>query len=372
MRSVYDIVKETEEGTVMKKTYRVAVVGTGWRAEFYMRICQAVPDLFSLYGIWYHSENGRKSVENYNVPQVSEFEEILKLRPDFVVLSLNGAGMKEAFSFFSDRNIPMLIETFMLKDETELAEVYENLKNARVQFAEQYMYQPLNAARLCVAQTGVLGDIYHVRMSIPTHHHPASLVRLFLNERERLPVISAKSYTHKLLKGPGRGGDPKDEELFEGRHEIVTYDYGDKQAVNDFEDMQHRSFMRSNYFLVRGSRGEIVNEHVTYMLDALTPVEYDLKRVTAGAGVDLQGLFLRGVSAGQLGWVFQNRFMPARLYDDEIAVAECMYQMTEYLENGKAFYGIEDVLTDIYFALLTDEALKTGQQVSAHKQAWME
>ena len=130
--------------------------------------------------------------------------------------------------------------------------------------------------------------------------------------------------------------------------------------------------MRSNYFLVRGSRGEIVNEHAVYMLDALTPVEIDLKRVTAGAGVDLQGLFLRGVNGGQAGWLYLNPFMPARLYDDEIAVAECMRRMAEYVQGGSGFYGIGDVLTDVYYAHLTQKALDTGEAVRAEKKIWME
>lgn len=356
----------------MKKPYRVAVVGTGWRAEFYIRICQACPEMFSLSGIWYHSEKGKNSVQHLGVPLVNTYEEIAQLKIDFVVLSLGGGAMKEALLYFAEKKIPALAETFLLSDVNEMNGLYERLKDAPVQFAEQYRYQPLNAARLKIKESGVLGDVYHVRMSIPTHHHPAALVRLFLNLHHQLPVISARAYEHQALKGPGRAGDPDGEEMFTAKHEIVTYDYGDKQAVNDFEDMQHRSFMRSNYFLVRGSRGEIVNEHVTYMKDALTPIEYDLKRVTAGAGVDLQGLFLRGVSGGQDGWLFENRFKPTRLYDDEIAVAECMYLMGKYIETGESFYGISDVLTDIYFAHLTGCALKTGENIRAEKQAWME
>jgi len=135
--------------------------------------------------------------------------------------------------------------------------------------------------------------------------------------------------------------------------------------------MQHRSFMRNNYFLVRGERGEIVNEHVSYMKDFMTPVEYDLKRVTAGSGVDLQGMFLRGVSGAQEGWLYYNRFIPARLYDDELAVAECMYAMGEYIDEGKRFYGLNDALTDIYYAYLTEEAIKSGEKVHAQKQSWM-
>jgi len=350
---------------------RIAIVGTGWRSEFYVRIAKACPEMFELCGIWYHSEKGRASAVKAGVPLFDSMDDIAKLKPDYAVVSLPGSAMIDALVFLSERGIPCLAETFTLPDVQSMSDAYAKLKNAAVQVAEQYQFQPLNAARLMTAKSGVLGKIYHVRMSIPTRHHPASLVRMFLNTKDALPQISAQKFMHKALKGPGRAGDPKKEEWFDAFHEIVTYDFGDVQAVNDFEDMQHRSFMRNNYFLVRGERGEIVNEHVSYMKDFMTPVEYDLKRVTAGSGVDLQGMFLRGVSGAQEGWLYYNRFIPARLYDDELAVAECMYAMGEYIDEGKRFYGLNDALTDIYYAYLTEEAIKSGEKVHAQKQSWM-
>lgn len=351
---------------------RVAVAGTGWRAEFFMRAAIALPERFQLVGILYHSEESREKAKKWKVPLVNTYEELAKLNPDFVCLAVNGDGMREGLNRLNKLGIPVLCETFVMKSAQELNDLYSEIRGMRLQFAEQYQFQPLNAARLRLARSGKLGKVYQVHMSIPTRHHPASLVRLFLDAGFRLPVISGKRYMHSVLRGPSRAGDPVGETEFSASHELIVYDYGDAQAINDFEDMQHRSFMRANYFLVRGSRGEIANEHAVYMKDELTPCEFELNRVTAGAGVDLQGLFLRGVSGGQDGWLYENEFMPARLYDDELAVASCMSAMARYIETGEQFYGLEEELTDMYFALLTGEAVETGRDIQAKKQSWMD
>lgn len=350
---------------------RVAVVGNGWRAEFFMRICQALPEKFLLCGIHYHSDASYEKAKKWNVPLVNTYEALKDLKPDFVCLAVNGASMEEALEFFFKNDIPVLCETFVMPSVEEMNRLYAKLRGMRIQFAEQYQFQPLNYARLKLVNSGVLGDVYQVHFSIPTHHHPASLARLFLNAGHALPVISGKKYVHNVLRGPGRAGDPKEETLFQASYELVTYDYGDRQAINDFEDMQHRSFMRGNTFIVRGSRGEIYNERVTYMQNEITPCSYELERVTAGAGVDLQGLFLRGVSGGQQGLLYENPFMPARLYDDELAVASCMQEMVNYLKSEKSFYSLEDELTDMYFALVTAEALKTGKDIQTQHQSWI-
>ncbi len=219
---------------------------------------------FELCGIMYHSDKGRASVADRGVPLVSTLDELAALKPDYMVLSLKGVAMFDAMRFCAQRGIPALCETFGARTVDELNDMYALLKGARIQFAEQYQFQPLNAARLALARSGALGQVYHVRMSIPTRYHPVSLMRLALGAGQRLPVITARAYSHAVLKGPGRAGDPVGESEFAARQEVVTLDYGDVQAVNDFEDMQHCSFMRSNYFLIRGGRGEIVNEQATW------------------------------------------------------------------------------------------------------------
>ena len=350
---------------------RVAIAGTGWRADFFARICEALPERFELIGIMYHSEKSRDTVTKYNVPLTTSLDELCAMKPDYIVLSLNGKVMPDAMRTCARHGIPVLCETFTMENEEALNAFYAELKDAKIQFAEQYKFQPLNYARQALADKGVLGDVFHMRMSISTHHHPAALVRLTLGKGFELPVISAFKQTHRILKGPGRAGDPDKEEYVDAVHEITFFDYGDKLGINDFEANQHRSFNRSNYFLIRGSRGEIVNESASYMLDELTPVRIELKREVAGAGVDLQGMFLRGVSAGTFGMLYESEFMPARLYDDELAVASTMAGMSRYVFEGEGFYSFEEELTNMYFSLLTERALATGEKQQAQAQSWM-
>ena len=65
--------------TYTGKPTRVAVAGTGWRAEFFMRICAALPERFELCGIMYHSDKGRASVADRGVPLVSTLDGLAAL-----------------------------------------------------------------------------------------------------------------------------------------------------------------------------------------------------------------------------------------------------------------------------------------------------
>lgn len=113
---------------------------------------------------------------------------------------------------------------------------------------------------------------------------------------------------------------------------VFHLDYGEKQAFNDLEGDQCRAWIRREHYNIRGDQGEVYDDEVYYMEDFLTPVHYSLERMMTGAGTNLEGSFLRGVR-GQKGWVYENPFRPARMFDDEIAVA------TLHAENGRIRTG---------------------------------
>ena len=52
----------------------------------------------------------------------------------------------------------------------------------------------------------------------------------------------------------------------------------------------------------------------------------ELKRINKGEYENAEGYFLKGIMVGER-WVYENPFMPARLYDDEIAIAACLQKM---------------------------------------------
>ncbi|HXO95248.1 MAG TPA: hypothetical protein VN857_01580, partial [Chthoniobacterales bacterium] len=69
-------------------------------------------------------------------------------------------------------------------------------------------------------------------------------------------------------------------------------------------------------------------------------------------------------------WWYQNPLAPARLSDDEIAIATCLESMAHYLETGNSFYGLAEASQDHYLSILIDEAAKSGNPVESSNQIW--
>jgi hypothetical protein len=68
--------------------------------------------------------------------------------------------------------------------------------------------------------------------------------------------------------------------------------------------------------------------------------------------------------------VFRNPFLPARLSDDEIAIAELLVRMSEHVAGGPPVYSLAEAAQDHYLALLMRQAAATGEPVRSEPQAW--
>ena len=68
--------------------------------------------------------------------------------------------------------------------------------------------------------------------------------------------------------------------------------------------------------------------------------------------------------------VYENPFYPARLNDDEIAVASSLKAMKEYVETGKEFYPLKEALQDTYLSFAMEGAAAGGETVTTKTQAW--
>lgn len=140
-------------------------------------------------------------------------------------------------------------------------------------------------------------------------------------------------------------------------------------ALYDFEQNQHRSWVRTNHLAVRGDRGEIFDTHLNVLQDVSTPLHLDLKRIHKGEMENQEGHYLEGVIAGER-WVYRNPFAPGRLYDDEIAIATCLQKMADYVDGGPSFYGLPEAAQDHYIGLMIERAIATGSTVTTVQQAW--
>jgi hypothetical protein len=58
------------------------------------------------------------------------------------------------------------------------------------------------------------------------------------------------------------------------------------------------------------------------------------------------------------------------LYDDEIAIASCLQKMADYVFDGPSFYSLEDASQDHYLGMMIEQAIQTGETVTAVPQRW--
>lgn len=349
---------------------RFALIGTGWRAGFFARMAEMLPERFELTGVVCHSERGRAIAgEQWHVRVYENLEEPLADRPDFVVASVPGSAVPELARFYASHDMPIMFETYCSESVEAMTALYREVGGARIQVAEQYPFQPMHAARIRTAVSGVLGRIYQARASFIQNYHTLAVLRRLLNVGMELPVVYAYHREDRRAAGPTRAGLPTEDKLETVAQEMFLLDYGDRTAIGDYESMQQRSWIRHPIVMVRGERGEILNDRVTYLKDYLTPITYPLLRSQAGTDGNLEGHYLRGIQ-GNGEWVYRNPYLPARMMDDEIAVAACMEAMADYARGGKAFYPLEEAFQDHYICLLIQEAARTVRPVQAQKQLW--
>jgi hypothetical protein len=78
---------------------------------------------------------------------------------------------------------------------------------------------------------------------------------------------------------------------------------------------------------------------------------------------------LKGIQVGD-EWVYRNPVAPAPLFDDEIAIADCLLRMGEYAWGGADFYPLAEACQDRYLDIAIHESAREGRTVVTESQAW--
>ncbi len=352
-------------------TLRFAIIGGGWRAAFFLRVAAALPDRFEVSGILTRSHHRRAELAAaFGVASSDTLDDLLGRRPRFVVVSTPWETTPTLLRELTERGIPVLTETPPAPDIDGLRALQPlDAVGARIQVAEQYQFQPFHAARLSVAHSGRLGRISQAQVSAAHGYHGVDLIRRLLAFGREPLTIRAQRFVSPIVAGPDRSGPPAEERIAESEQVIAWLDAGDRLGVYDFTDDQYFSWVRSYRVLVRGERGEIHDRTVRRLVDYRTPVETELMRRDAGHDGNHEGFYLNGITLGD-DWIYRNPFAPARLSDDEIAVASCLSGMADWLDGGPDVCSLADGAQDHYLGLLIDEAARSGKTVHASGHVW--
>ncbi|MDM5340628.1 Gfo/Idh/MocA family oxidoreductase [Fictibacillus enclensis] len=353
-----------------------SIIGGGsFRAQYYLRIVHMLPQIFQVAGMVVRDETqGKELEERWSVKTYRTLGHLLENEhPDFVVTSLSGSVNARYVMELADMDLPVLSETPPGNSLQELYTLHEELtvKKKKIQVAEQYHLHPMHMARLSLIQSEFLGKVTEATVSISHFYHGISLIRKMLGITFENAVITGKRFVSPILAGPGREGPPKEEKLISAERDLAWLQFDGKLGIYDFTKDQHRSWIRSNHLSVRGTKGELFDERISVLQDYQTPLPLSFQRVNKGEQENQEGYYLDGILAGER-WVYKNPFAPARLYDDEIAIATCLKKMAHYVSGGPDFYSLQEASQDHYLGLMIQKAIETGQPVHTENQPWSE
>ncbi|WP_157987907.1 Gfo/Idh/MocA family oxidoreductase [Jiangella endophytica] len=348
------------------------VVGTGWRAEFFLRIAQALPERFEVRAVLARSASRAAGLTTtFGVPVVDDPCELRGFGTvDFAVVSVPASSAPALTTSFVGSGIPVLTETPPAPDLPGLLALYDELgATAPVRVAEQYRHQPHHAARLALAGSGLIGPVTYTRISVAHGYHAMSLVRLALGTEMAAPVVRAVRFADPAVRPHDRDGWRDELTVEPGTNTIATLDFGDRTAVYEFSGEQYLSPIRGRHLAIRGERGEIVDDQLSYVRGPRDVVRSTIRRDDTGRDGDLAGLCLRELTCdGRRVW--QNPFGTARLSDDELAGAAILAEMADFVRTGRGGYGLVDAAQDQYLSLLVDEAARSGTPLAGTSQPW--
>lgn len=327
---------------------RFAIVGSGWRSLFYVRIAKALPEKFKLLAMLCRTqEKADKMTIEYNIPTSTSEAEVLAMKPDFIVSAVNKTSMNEVARHFASLGIPVLSETPAALDANTLFETWNDYKNGfKIQVAEQYFQYPIYAKLIQTVQSGIIGNPVSIHISAMHDYHAASIIRKLLQCGCEDVKITGKSFDMLVTDTKTRYETLTDGKIVskEEKHLVMEYESG-KIAFYDFMSDQYRSGIRNPHILIRGTRGEICDDMLYYLNEDNLACS---QKITC-----------------------ENPYEKVHLTEDEAAIATLMIDMKNFINNGNEAYPMAEALEDAYLAgLMTLAANNPYQTFETQARPW--
>lgn len=345
-----------------------AIIGTGWRAEYYWRIGAAL-DALDCVGIV-----SRAPKEGLPVPVYLSLDECLRTaKPDFVVTAVPWPVNPKLITELVERGVPVLAETPPAPDLDGLRALWAKVGSARlVQVAEQYARMPAHAARLALVRSGVIGAPTRVDVSSTHQYHAIALIRTFLGVGRRPAEVRAVRHTAPLADPLSRAGwaDPVETRQAMTTLATIAFD-GGGFGVYDFTDNQWHNQLLARRLLVRGTVGELHDQDVLRLAADRTIVRSSIVRRQTGYDLDLDGFDTDHITFGS-EVLFRNPFPGLRYNDEEIAIGTLLADMAAWVRgSGPEPYPLADGCHDHAIALAVEQAAETGAAVRVDDQPWV-
>lgn len=327
---------------------RFAVIGSGWRSFFYLRIAAALPHIFSIAAVKVRSEEKKRSiVADFKVKAVLTDQEVYELRPDFVVVAVNKASLFSVSKEYLEMGIPVLCETPGAYGADEIRSALAYTPSVPYAIAEQYFLYPGYSALIRLIESGVIGRPTGLYISLCHEYHAVSLMRKLLGKKEHPHIVSSLEFPEEVPGGFSRYSASADGTLSSALRKVSLFAFeSGEHVLYDFSSNQYHSPLRCVSYRVEGEKGEIKDGHVSWVDERLK--NHDGEIENRRDRICFEGKVL-----------FENRFPGIVLSCDEYAIASLLVNFS------KAVRGEEDLLYPAGEALLDalSALVEPGKQV---------
>ena len=356
----------------MSGPIRFAIIGSGWRSEFHIRMAKAAPDRLQVVAVVTETDaEAERIAARWGVKTFRTIAEALAQKPEFVISAVGWPAM------------PVIVRELVAAGAKVLAEtppapVLEGLRSlwhdvgatGRVQVGEQYTRMPGHASRLAVTQAGTIGTVNSVEIASTHLYHAVSLVRAFLGVDMDSVVVNARTFTAPLADPLAFKGWVKDPKPEPRTTTIATLDFGGgRMGLYNFVENQWWNPLLARRIVIRGTLGEMVDDTVT-RLTSEGPVTSPIVYRRTGVDMNLEGNEVVHASFdGKV--IYRNQWVGTSLSEDDIAVASHDLAIGLWArDEGPAPYPLAQGCQDHAVGLAIEQSARTGADVTVKDEVW--
>lgn len=329
-----------------------AIIGSGYRAQYYARIAVRWPALFRACFLCRSEEKARSIFLQTGVPATVSVENVLSMKPDFAVIAVNKDSVADVAVEWIERGIPVLLETPAGSTPEQLKKLWElEQQGAKIAVCEQYHRYPILHAGIEAIDQGLIGEPRTAYLSIAHDYHGASLLRRMLKTAGEHYTMTGIALSTPVTRTDSRYEAFYDGESSQEERDVVQvlFDSG-KHAVYDFAGVQYRTFIRSRHITVRGEKGEWSDTIVSYVNEENEPVR---KFLMPNLPRDYRQFDTQDLKDLRKSW---RPELSMETLQDEFAISTILYDMGAFIEGGPAPYSLKEGLEDALFYLTLKQA----------------
>ena len=319
---------------------RFALVGTGYRSEFYAKAAKYTKSLDIVCWLCRNEEKLNKLRDKYNIHTSMNEMEMLNLKPDFIVVCVDKQHILKTAIYYAKKGFPILMETPCALSYQDLEDYKNAIKDGlKIQVAEQYIRTPYISSLINEINSNIIGDTISLTLSYAHDYHAISIAREIL--KSSVKTISGDSYNFKITRYKDRYNTYHDGLIIDSKETHLTLEYYNQKVLfYNFTSEEYRSPIRNRYINVRGSRGEIINDIIYYL--------------------DNDNIF-------KTKKIKYNHKIDSDLY----AIKKILLSMKKYIKNGIEIYNNNNALEDSYISIKMAEAVPSNKKIECEDIKWI-